>query len=431
VTGPGLNSENLVFRLRPDARIAGTILDEESEPVPGAAIYLFRTDAASGLRRTSLVTQAMSDDRGYYRFAHLEPGWYFLVVSAQPWFSQLARQQDNEDDHVTATNAGLNLAFPTTFYPGVTDPADASQIVLNDGEDFTADFNLPAVPAVRLRIHHVNADPEDPRGVSLKQKLFGILIDPPSQRQSTVEDSVEIEGVPLGKYLLQVQSYGPTAAARSTVIDLSADSDLTADDGSTVPLICGVVQMEGGLDLRPQAFVRLWHTGTDDVLDTQVAGNGEFSFTPEFLTPGNYSLFVMNGENSIIGTLSATGAKVDGQTIQITGSRPVKLNITLPKNLSTVNGTARRDGQPFPGAMIVLVPENPQINLPLFRRDESDSDGTFTLHDVLPGRYRILAIENGWDLEWANPALLASRLEHAQPLEIQLTKTYQTVVNVN
>jgi hypothetical protein len=106
------------------------------------------------------------------------------------------------------------------------------------------------------------------------------------------------------------------------------------------------------------------------------------------------------------------------------------LKIELSKSLSTINGIARRNDAPFDGAMIVLVPQNPENNLPLFRRDQSDSDGTFSLRDVLPGRYKILAIEDGWDVEWANTSLFKSRLEHAPSLDIQPTKTYQTSVSV-
>ena len=80
--------------------------------------------------------------------------------------------------------------------------------------------------------------------------------------------------------------------------------------------------------------------------------------------------------------------------------------------------------------MILLVPEAAEIHLPKFRRDQSDSDGTFTLCDGLPGRYRMLAIDDGWDLEWANLSLLKNRLEHAQKIEVELNKTYQTVLNV-
>jgi prealbumin domain-containing protein len=427
--GQGIVSENLLFRLRPDAWIEGTIIDEESEPVSNAMIYLFRADASGGFRQTFVVAQMVADDRGYYRFAHLESGWYFVVVSAQPWYVSFARQSDTGGNSSTAEGI-LDLVFPATFYPGVVDSASALQIALNEGEGFTADFTLTAIPAVRVRINHLNRDPAQPRDASLTQTVFGADITPPSQRQTMVDDSVELSGVPPGKYVLGMRSYGPVASTQSMVVNIATDTDLDADAAAAPSPIRGTIRMEGGLTLRPQAFVRLWNSHTDEILDTQVAENGEFSFEPNFVAPGNYSVFVMNGQYSIIGKLSATGAKIIGQSIQISGSTPIQLNIELPRTLSKINGTALRNGKPFAGAMIVCVPENPENNLPLFRRDQSDSDGTFTLPDVLPGRYRILAIENGWDLEWGNAAILKFRLEHAESVSVQPGMSYQSVVNV-
>ena len=146
--------------------------------------------------------------------------------------------------------------------------------------------------------------------------------------------------------------------------------------------------------------------------------------------PGTYSVYAMNGPNSMIGSMKATGAQVVGQTIQITGGKPVQLEIEMSTTVSKISGVARRDGQPVAGAMIVLVPEEAEINLPKFRRDQSDSDGTFTLLDVLPGRYRMLAIEDGWDLEWANLSLLKKRLEKAQRIDVGPSKIYQAAVEV-
>ena len=56
--------------------------------------------------------------------------------------------------------------------------------------------------------------------------------------------------------------------------------------------------------------------------------------------------------------------------------------------------------------MVVLVPKNPEANHELFRRDQSDLDGTFTFRSVIPGAYTAIAIENGWDLDWSKPAVL-------------------------
>jgi protocatechuate 3,4-dioxygenase beta subunit len=37
--------------------------------------------------------------------------------------------------------------------------------------------------------------------------------------------------------------------------------------------------------------------------------------------------------------------------------------------------------------VVVLVPTDPDANSELFRRDQSDSDGNFTLATVIPGEY--------------------------------------------
>lgn len=430
VVGQGITSDNLVFGLRPDAWITGTVTDEENEPVPNATILLFRMDASAGFKRNFRVSQVSSDDRGCYRFAHLESGWYFVVVSAQPWFGSLAwRQRETGYNLSPAEKALFDVVYPTTFYPGVTDSALASPIAVNEGEGFTADLTLTAVPALRVRVRHLYSDPEQPKRASLQQRVFSIPITPPSQGETTVDDSAEIRSIPPGEYVLDVQSYGPTSSTRSTVIDLTGDMEIDTN-GAELPTIRGIIQMDRSLNLQSQAFVRLWNVHSGEMLDAQIATNGEFSFDSAFVTLGTYSVFVMNGYNSIIGRLSATGARVVGQSIQISGSTPISLSIGLSRSLSRIDGTARRNGRPFPGAMIVLVPEKPESNLPLFRRDQSDSDGTFTLRDVLPGRYKIVAIEDGWDWEWAKPVVLKTRLDHAETVNIQPSMTYQTVVNV-
>jgi hypothetical protein len=68
--------------------------------------------------------------------------------------------------------------------------------------------------------------------------------------------------------------------------------------------------------------------------------------------------------------------------------------------------------------MIVLVPENPAQNRDWFRRDQSDLDGTFSLRGVVPGAYKIVAIEDGWDLDWSQPEVIAAYAKHAKTIEI-------------
>ena len=104
---------------------------------------------------------------------------------------------------------------------------------------------------------------------------------------------------------------------------------------------------------------------------------------------------MFTNQRAAVKTIEATGAKVTGHSIEIANATPVRLIVTLSQGLGQVAGIALREARPLAGALIVLVPEHPENNAPLFRRDQSDSDGTFSLPNVLPGKYTVVAIEDG------------------------------------
>jgi hypothetical protein len=76
------------------------------------------------------------------------------------------------------------------------------------------------------------------------------------------------------------------------------------------------------------------------------------------------------------------------------------------------------------------VPQDPENNLPLFRRDQSDSDGSFTLSPVLPGRYTLLALENGWELHWSDAAVLKPFLANGEPIVVDAKRSHNVRVQV-
>jgi len=68
---------------------------------------------------------------------------------------------------------------------------------------------------------------------------------------------------------------------------------------------------------------------------------------------------------------------------------------------------------------VLLLPNDPAHNLVRFRRDQSDSDGTFTLRRILPGDYTVIAVADGWDLAWTDPAVLKAYLGGGVRVRIQ------------
>jgi hypothetical protein len=90
------------------------------------------------------------------------------------------------------------------------------------------------------------------------------------------------------------------------------------------------------------------------------------------------------------------------------------VSLTLAEGSGTVEGVVNQDGKPIPGAMVVLIPKHPEQNRELFRRDQSDLDGTFSLNGVIAGPYTVVAIANGWDLDWGKTAVLAQYAKRGQ-----------------
>ena len=126
--------------------------------------------------------------------------------------------------------------------------------------------------------------------------------------------------------------------------------------------------------------------------------------------------------------LAATGAQIEDDRI-IVGSNPVMIAATVYADPDLeVTGFAKKDGKPAPGMMIVLVPHDPANNRDLFRRDQSDSDGSFGLRNVIPGKYTVVAIEDGWTLNWADPNVIAHYLAHGQSVTITGTNRKNTAL---
>ena len=145
--------------------------------------------------------------------------------------------------------------------------------------------------------------------------------------------------------------------------------------------------------------------------------------------PGHYELQLVGASGFYVKSLSAKGAKTSGNQIDIAEGAAVHLSIVAAKGLTRVDGVALKDGNPIAGTMVLLVPQDLR-EATRFRRDQSDSDGTFSLFDVVPGRYTILAIDNGRDLEYQNPAVIRDYITQGEVVDIPLPTHAALKVNV-
>jgi len=417
VTGEGLDSENLVLRLIPDAVISGIVTEDSGDPVENARVSLYRQTHDSGTEKIQVASSTNTDDIGAYEFSGLAPGDYFIAVGGRPWYA------DNGASMVRASNiphSPLDLVYPTTFYSDVTNSDDATPIPLKGGDRVRINFALHPLPALHLLIHTpVSEDPRQANMVptpALGQQIFGTSEFTETNSRFIAPGLTEISVAP-GEYQIHL-SGGPSAPGELlTTVKITSDQSVDAGAGLQTANITGKLAMASGEALPQNTVVSITSLDGQNSNGSPVNKEGDFELAN--VLPGKYRLNGwINGKQLLVAKLAATGAQVEGDRITI-GSSPAMIAATAYADPDLeLTGFAKKEGKPVPGAMIVLVPQDPANNRDLFRRDQSDSDGSFALLNVIPGKYTVVAIADGWTLNWAEPNVIAHYLALGQSVTI-------------
>jgi hypothetical protein len=446
IVGAELNTENLLFEMRPDASISGQVLDEMSEPVRNAQVMLFRHAVALGRRSNWQENTVQTDDLGHFRFGHLEPAAYFVGVSATPWYAQrVALHQVTRNDasgqttvrEIINADPEMDVVYPITFFPNATDISGAAPITVHSGDAETVDLRLQPVPSLHMIVHTAAAtsgDSTENESVVWAQVMQvvadGVQMGVQASNTQIAPGIVEVSGLPPGRFNLRLNSAkSGEAVSRSQEVQLTGDAEVTLNEANASGTVSGVAQLESGAALVPAPTILLRARATGERFMAQAEQSGEFSLKDQAVPPGAYDVLIQPATVAVK-SLSATGAKATGRSVEIAGGQDVQLKVVLSEGTGRITGVALKDGKPLDGVMIVLVPEVPEHNLVLFRRDQSDSDGSFALPGVHPGKYMVVAIEDGWELEWLTPGVLEKYLTGGEAVRVTANAKIDVKVKV-
>lgn len=445
--GDGQDSEHLIFRLHPQAVIYGRVTDERGEAVRGAQVMLIASDLTRGGRTKSVRAQMQTNDLGEYRFAHLNAGKYHLAVQANPWYAQVQlSSQMRQNSGFVSSGVGssfvsrnsmesdplLDVVYPLTFYPGVTDERSSEELALGPGDQEQSNISIHAVPATRLLLTGLSQGEGNALSVGASQKIFGTL----SLGFGTISTQVspgeyEVAGLPPGQLTLVVMTNKDNQWTSRTI---EADSNFSGTvDASALQAsaqVSGQVLLPAGTTDVRAADVILVSTAATTLpgVNAPLQKDGTFHFPG--IQPGTYKVQVnLHVGGYYLQRVSAKNAEVSGREITITGASDVNLTVTVAQGLSQVTGVVQWDGKPISGVMVLLVPESGAEMEENSRMDESDSDGTFRLAGILPGDYILLAIKDGWDLDWAKPGVLKPYLSAGQKLTITPNQSAKVTVS--
>lgn len=425
VTGAGLDTETLVLRLEPASSIGGQVLDEFGEPVRNAQVSLYTESYETGKKQIKASTATATDTFGDYSFGQLALGTYFVTVKATPWYAVAPSPRNPQSPFPNGVDPKLDVAYPLTFYGDAAKEEAATPIALKAGKRFRADIHLSPVRAVRIRLSFSN-------GVSagmvssLRTPVFDGVEDIPILAQTTPTGENEVVGLAPGRYEVQTTEQSteqtPESRSRSSEVDLTQgsveiDPQRAVAEGS---IALNIVQADGE-KLPPQSFVMLRGTGQVTNNRQIIGPDGTSSF--QGVPPDDYHFLVYSG-NHLLQTLSIEeGEKRLGQDHrQLAAGESVTLKLVVAGTVKAVEGIAVREGKPVAGAMVVLVPVDAIDNPDLYRRDQSDQDGTFALLEVPAGRYIVIAIDDGWKLEWGKVSVLSRYLAKGMAVAIRASQ---------
>lgn len=455
VLSPSTPDLDLDLRIEPNAAIAGTVLDEAGEPVRDAQVTLFAApppESELNLAPRGPLQVRTTDDLGHYELSGLEPGAYRVSVSARPWYASAARPQRG----ATTSTSALDVVYPTTWYPGATDPDAADLLTLQPGDTRSADFNLLALPSTHLRVNFSspprNAENPDRRqrfGLPQLERISGSAptFVPPSIIFNEAGQT-ELGGLTPGLY--RVRFPGNASSSEPLFLRVTATSPREVDLSAALPAVHISFTFEGLAPVQ-RAQVSL----------TDVVTGARFDFTPPppeapgasseaqpggprrrfnsrfgdgrtlDVPAGRYRVSVFGSEALFLSGIDATGASVHGNLVDLRESSTT-LALHVQTDPATVRGICRLHGQPVAGAMVLLIPASlgQTGSIPVIRRDQSDSDGSFSLPRVNPGQYILVAIQNGWSINWRDPATLQRYLLNGVPISPTRGTTVKQTIQV-
>lgn len=454
VVGKGFATEALEMRLVPGASIRGRVTDASGEPVERAQLTLFQIrPEAEGLageagqgggeagevagepgagRVRRFQGQGIEAD-GSFAFEAVPPGRYYLSANGTPWYAVHPRMESEGAvmPYRASVDPALDVAYPEVFYPHALVPEEATPLQIRAGERVRADLQMQAERAVTLTLRVPAQEAGQPgRGRQFPQvmrSVFGEMEPVQAGGMEGGERELRLTGLAPGRYSLQTFGAPGRFAQDGGAVDLSNGSATmdapSAIAGGGMASVHVTVRSRTGEAVPAQTQILLRDVRRGRRNNGQngpalaVSEKGEVE-VPE-LPAGEYRVMVFRaGRSQQVTALAVDGKAVADKRLRVTDGGAAKADVTVGGQAVAVEGFVRREGKPVAGSMVVLVPAVADMSALLFRRDQSDMDGSFTLPNVLPGNYILLAIEEGWGLRWNDASALGKYLGQGTPVSV-------------
>jgi hypothetical protein len=161
----GQTLDKIDFALPRMSTISGRVTDESGDAIEGVRIFATRSMFFEGRRRLVPVGSGnlQTDEEGEYRIARLAPGTYYVMATTKETWTVTENGQDRL------------IGYVPTYFPGVTNSAEARRITLAVGQHIGAmDFALVPGRAAKVAGSAVDSRGKPFARVSLSEEVRGL-----------------------------------------------------------------------------------------------------------------------------------------------------------------------------------------------------------------------------------------------------------------
>lgn len=408
----GSDAAPAVLKLTPEGVIFGQVTDENGEPLENFFVSLVYRNPMNLPLHGDPRQRVFTDDEGKFRIASLHPGSYYVVVHPIEG-SQLS----------STSNAPVPQGFAPVFYPAAPDTDSAIPVKVLPGRSSQANLSLKREPFVQLsgtvsgysHEQHVILSLQDSMGQPLPQQI--------AFDAST--GSFQTKWIPRGTYTLMAQTYSQESFDASRPLFFASQHVTATTNTSGIHL---ALQQTADIPVEFRDFPAATHENepAPNLMLFLLAKGQSLSGRSHFATPVappsdasaaspsmviagvepgicDVKALVYRGGSYYLESVSwgSTDLLHDPLVIASSGAVP-PIAVVIREGAATLSGTVVSGGQPASAIVVIFPPD--QRNPPQFVR--AAPDGEFTLPNLAPGTYRVLALNDLGSLDLANRSIL-------------------------
>ena len=404
----GKDAPAVVLKLTPSGVISGRVTTKDEQPLEGFQIRIFEKENVGGrLVWADQPAQARTNDEGEFRVPGLKAGTYYVAV-------------DQSSGTVLGQKGVANAreqVFTKTFYPSVSEMSAATPIEIAPGEEFEANFTLSAEPVYRVSGNLTGAA-SGAATLTLERKSGD---DSDFIQTLSIQNGKFEARVPAGAYGVSAEtSDGKDLVTPGAVMIRADETDLKLPLNAPVTIPVEIVREQGSAGSARKVAVQV--PGVILQLDpvSQIRrggipwGSGQTGGIPS-IAPGTYRLDIKTSGGWWVKSAQSGGVDLlsDNLTV-VEGEKPSPIEVTVHDGAGTIGGTVTPAGDPLRVLVLLVQPQGSRNLI----RETTVIQGAFTIPDVPPGDYSILALNGAVGLEYADPDVLEPYLSDAEQVSV-------------